>query len=726
MNDAAAQPAEQQQQQQQLQVLQPQPQAQPQQAAAARQQQLQQQQQQQQQQEATTDQPPAPQQEKPWELYRHPADRLVVRIAHAYEKAKRKGYFKHPLRAIKDRRKHKKEKKRNEYRNRLQTLLEEYGWPLPAEHHEEIAQLLRKKPFLAGHVFTESISGHSTSPLSFLIAGGAPVDLVKEVYHMSTEAIYRVWPEDTYPPLMGACHSGSDHDVISFLVSEFPGALYKKDFDGSLPINIYMRRSPNGPSFDVISKMVDLYPESIIVDDRIGWGLSPIDYALRLDFDIRILELFVQRWPKEENDYGLFWDGASDLYPDAISMERIQVLMTLLPQLDYFHSFIDEWSADGLIYVMDQLRNNDTVVDLCLRVPVRTIVGDERVVESLVKLLRENKRIEKLTLLGTRNQMRNGFKDDAYFGKILEALQSNTNLHEVNLSDFSLDDGSALAEYFLSGQAPRIFTLTDIFVGDAWKPYRGKPRACRTEKLTISYCNIYTPWYQGFLNQLQGIDSIKEFVLHNGTSLNLNVTTLLFDMISHSPVMSIKVTGYQVHIRRIAEALKTNKHLIKYSAEASVNLEWKRALVADVMEEHNTTLEWVDLPDPKSRNGEQGQRLAYFSLLNQYGRKKIRTMTSAKDFTNVLVDVNEDTATLQDIAQVNIIYGLLQEVPDLWSGLNFSVDAAVEKEDKDEKPKVVESVKEEEKKKMEEQQQQSTSLTAVIDYPEEVATTIDV
>ncbi|CAB9503575.1 expressed unknown protein [Seminavis robusta] len=629
---------------------------------------------QQQQQVAPPAQAPAQRQQP----HSHP--RLAKRLSHVISKKVKKTTKKvvmiNPLRAMKERAHKKREKKNAKARQQLQSILER-GWPLAGDHHDEVVQLLRKKPFLAGEAFAEAVSGHSTSPLSFLIAGGAPLAIVQEVYQHSPEAIYRAWPEDTYPPLMGACHSGVAHEVIAFLTREFPGALYKKDFDGSLPINIYMRRSPNGPSYEVIQQMVDLYPESIIVDDRIGWGLSPIDYALRLDFDIRILEYFVQRWPKEENDYGLFWDSNSDFYPDTISMERIQVLMTLLPELDYFHSFIDEWSAEGLIYVLQKLTDNTTVMDLCLRVPYRTLMADENVVETLLTLLRTNTKITKLTLLGTRGQMRQtGQVDDSYFNRVLDAIQANPggSLQELNLSDFSLTNGERLAEFFISGAAPRILTFTDVYVANKWvAPTKTNNNTCRVEKFTISYCNIYQPWYQGFLNQLQSLKCLKEFILHNGTSLNLNVTTLLCDILHNAPLLSLKVTGYQVHMRRVAQALQTNTSLVKYSAESSVNVEWKRALIANVMEEQNTTLEWVDLPEPKSRNGTQGQRLAYYSLLNQYGRRKIRTTASAQELVGLISDVNEDTGgTLQEIAQQNILYGLLQENPAFWSGLNCS------------------------------------------------------
>lgn len=641
------------------------------------------------QQQSTSQQLQQSRERRPRDRYSHPADRLAMRLSSALSfKVPRK--LKNPIKAMKDRRKSKKEKKYAKYRVQMQSMLER-GWPLAQEHHKEVVQLLRKKPFLAGESFTESVSGHSTSPLSFLIAGGAELEMVKEVYQLSPEAIHRAWPEDTYPPLMGACHSGCANDVISFLTKEFPGSLYKKDFDGSLPINIYMRRSPNGPSYEVIKQMVDLYPESIIVDDCIGWGLSPIDYALRLDFDIRILQYFIKRWPKKENDYGLFWDSSSDFYPNTISMERIKILLSLLPELDYFHSFIDEWEPEGLIHVMDQLRDNTTVLDLCLRVPVRTLMADQKVVDSLLDLLRTNKTIQKLTLLGTRGQMRDGQQDDSYFDDVLDAIESNPNLQELNLSDFNLKKGDRLAQFFLSGKAPRILTFTDVYVADGWTiPELPEGIACQTEKFTISYCNIYMPWYQGFLNQLQKIKSIKEFILHNGTSLNLNVTTLLVDMLNHSPLLSLKVTGYQVHMRRVSEALKKNTSLVKYSAESSVNLEWKRALIAKVMEEHNTTLEWVDLPEPKSRNGVQGQRLAYYSLLNQYGRRQIRNITKAEELIGLIVDVNEDKKTLQDIAQHNILYGLLQERPGFWSGLNFEEAEEARSSNKEEEAKRVE------------------------------------
>ena len=124
----------------------------------------------------------AQRQPKPWEQFSHPADRLAMRLSYAISKVNTKKLKKviNPIKAIKDRANKKREKRNAQARQQLQSILER-GWPLAAEHRDEIVQLLRKKPFLAGEAFQESVSGHSTSPLSFLIAGGAPLSTIQEV-----------------------------------------------------------------------------------------------------------------------------------------------------------------------------------------------------------------------------------------------------------------------------------------------------------------------------------------------------------------------------------------------------------------------------------------------------------------------------------------------------------------------------------------------------------------
>ena len=586
---------------------------------------------------------------------------MTMKFAVALKKA-----VNHPLVAIHKKVRRKKEKKVSKARLRLQTLISA-GWPLPREHHDEVVRILQKKPALAAEVFQENISGHATSPVSYLIGGGATLEIIKEVYKLCPDVIHRPWPDDTYPPLMGACHSGVKDEVILFLVKEFPGALYKEDFEGSLPIHIYMRRSPNGPSLEVVKAMVELYPESIIIDDKVGWGLSPVDYALRMDFDIRILEHFVEHWPKQENDYGLFWDSQSDDYPDIISFERVKVLTRLLPQLDFFHSFIDEWTSEGLIHVIDQLRTNDSVVDVCMRIPCQLMVNDSNVAKALVRFIKENKNIKRLTLLGTRRGKRGeDVVDDSYLNDILDAIASNPRIEDLNLSDFTLQNGDKINEYFTGGKAPRALTFTDFTVKDPWnKETAPRQHCCVTEKLTFSYCNLYTPFYQGFLTQLPYIPALKELNILNSATEH-NVTNLLVNCLKKGALENIKVKGYNVTTKRIAEALKTNKTLIWFQIEHAANIEWKRKVLANVLQEHNTTIKYVELLDKVAKYGPEGQKIMYYAMLNKYGRGQIRHVKSGKEFVENLDFVNNDDS-LHEYEVQNALYGLLREHPSLWS-----------------------------------------------------------
>jgi hypothetical protein len=357
-------------------------------------------------------------------------------------------------------------------------------------------------------------------------------------------------------------------------------------------------------------------------------------------------------------------------------MDRVKLLAKLLPQLDFFHSFIDEWTSEGLIHVIDQLRTNDTVVDVCLRLPCELMISDRKVADALIRCIKENQKIQRLTLLGTRRGKRGEVVDDTYFNDFFHAIACNPRIEDLNLSDFTLKNGEKLNSHLTTGKAPKTLTFTDFTVNDPWD-FKTAPRkhSCITEHLTFSYCNLYTPWFQGFLAQLCYIPSIKELNLLNSTSEH-NVTNLLDHCLELGRLETIKVTGYTVATRRFAKALETNKTLTSFQVDHAVNMEWKRKELARVLRDHNTSIQHVELTDQVAKSGPGGQQIMYHAMLNKYGRGNVRTVKCRSQLREILDDVNAD-ADMQDFEKQCTLYGLLRECPSTWSKGNFADDPIV-------------------------------------------------
>jgi hypothetical protein len=90
-----------------------------------------------------------------------------------------------------------------------------------------------------------------------------------------------------------------------------------------------------------------------------------------------------------------------------------------------------------------------------------------------------------------------------------------------------------------------------------------------------------------------------------------------------------------------------------------------RDRLATVLLNHNATLETMPMATNDSQS-ESGQQIAYFTKLNYYGRSVARkSSTNLSDFVGCL---STAAALKTHFEDRNVIYGLLREMPTLWSG----------------------------------------------------------
>ena len=146
-------------------------------------------------------------------------------------------------------------------------------------------QLLRQHPVLARDRFRHKVSLWGDDflifPLSFCVEVGAPLSVVQEVFEMFPEALSQpVAPLEGDFLLHLACSQlyRTPKDVIMFLAQAYPDGVRKEDLDGFLPLHRLLFRSSasssmhhgnlttRNPSLHEVQTLLDIYPNSILQD----------------------------------------------------------------------------------------------------------------------------------------------------------------------------------------------------------------------------------------------------------------------------------------------------------------------------------------------------------------------------------------------------------------------------------------------------------------------------
>mmetsp|Transcript_69059 Transcript_69059/g.102609 ORF Transcript_69059/g.102609 Transcript_69059/m.102609 type:complete len:374 (-) Transcript_69059:200-1321(-) len=150
--------------------------------------------------------------------------------------------------------------------------------------------------------------------------------------------IFRKWPEATKEkdaegcmPLHLACRFNKQLEVVSMLFDGYPDASRKEDKSGMTPLHYvciernvpiemvslllrswpkdkYSRYTPlhfaclNNTRAEVISLLLEHWPDALKLYDRVGWGSTPLHYACKTNAPLKVILVLLEKWPEGVRD----------------------------------------------------------------------------------------------------------------------------------------------------------------------------------------------------------------------------------------------------------------------------------------------------------------------------------------------------------------------------------------------------------------------------------------
>ena len=291
---------------------------------------------------------------------------------------------------------------------------------------------------------------------------------------------------------------------------------------------------------------------------------------------------------------------------------------------------------------------------------------------------------------------------------------STPSLENMELENFLLMDSELLHKILMSPRMPRKLQFTDTVLGSRSIMAASNPidsfasAVCRIQDLRMTRCPVATECILPLLHVIAQMSSLQKLDLglcnyrpgNEGPSLDtINLTPAIVAILEHLPhLKELNIRGARVRVddmEPISQVLRTNTTLQIYDVPSSLDTEGKSEHLIQALKHHNTALQIVtvgiDVSKFRQRRArrddstgttpiEMATKIAYWTLLNRQGRQTICKEDATKSqLVRFLLQATFDPTTEETMTTslggripkvrdeiVNIHYGLLREIPNLW------------------------------------------------------------
>lgn len=535
-----------------------------------------------------------------------------------------------------------------ETRNEVEDLLSskiKYHHQFQGRENGNIARLvdlLQSHPVLALETFTEE----RFTPLEFMITRRLSLGVIREFCARHPKALRKESSSSITEglPLHVACDliisiQTYTCDLIPLLIDLYPEAASIKDKEGNLPLHKLLRKYAVRLRPQLVEALADcmvtevqallkIFPEGIMTIGSCITDMTPLDFVLSIHSNIlhpRLLYGMLDLAPASLTE--LRFEGSLG-GSGVLTQQCAQSFERLMPQLttiEWALASSAQYSPAGWSCFIRNIGLCENLRHLDIHVPTRILADDNdgyaATIETLSKLL------------------------------TLSTLDLSFNANRVN--DAGRERISKLAE--------PIATL--IQQGNL-------------QKLAVNTCHLDI-----------SIDPIRILAASINSKLqalelrpcpgNLDLTTLLVDLLQAegSVLRSLALKNIRFQTGPFFHALAQNSTLRQLRIPNIINDEVvekePNQRLSNILKESNTTLQWVQCVSATlaQRKSTENKAIQYYTLLNRFGRAKLRQMSCtrsvlAQQLANI---VNNSDLQRKENGVLDVCYGILREVPMLWS-----------------------------------------------------------
>ena len=540
---------------------------------------------------------------------------------------------------------------------------------------EQILKLLRAHPELAATRFQCFPFSEPEYPLTFMLQ--SDLSTVKQVYELNPRVIRE---ENSTGDLLlhHVCrYKDISRGVIEFLARAYPEAVRKNGFGGFLPIQrLLQKTSPPAQLLETIEVLLDLYPESVAVYDNFSGG-NCLNFALRHGHDEKTVEYIIDKLSVFDNE-----ELQIDLHCNLNLSMVTYFSKKILPKLKFFQFHAKSVELGAWTHLLEVLETNKNITKLDLRIPV-TLIQEadsyEMVAESIQRLLKNNGTIEEFCICKNRS-IGNGWEVDPIV-RVLHTIRHYlpSNLVHLKLGGFYFTKNSTFCNLLQDLTCVKSLSLEWIHVGggglsqptiqtstDAGSCQHKKSSIHKLQLINITFDNT-TGDINSFLSiHIANLPLLKIIELEVPFR-DIDITEGLMNILHKGQsVQKMILENTGIDIDKLCAALKAQKTLKTLDLRNNLTCREKssRAKLANVLRDHNTTLEEIVVP-LWTKDCQESQRIAYYGKLNRYGIGKTRDpSTSCKELVRLLCAVHNSQEPIQ--SKTNLRYALLRETPSIW------------------------------------------------------------
>ena len=507
----------------------------------------------------------------------------------------------------------------------------------------QLLDILEDHPVLALEIFTED----RFTPLEFMISRRLSLDVIREFCHRHPQALRKESCSNITAglPLHVACDLvislSYTCELIPLLIELFPQAASRKDKDGNLPIHKLLRKYAVRLRPQILNEMVDClvtevqallqrYPEAIMMPGSCNADMAPLEFILSIHSNIlhpKLLRGALERAPASLRE--LTFEGSLG-GTGVVSLEIAQAFESIMPQLVSIEWTLirsAQYTATGWSSFFRRLSKCRALRNLDIHLPTRILANDDAAYAATFETLQKLRSLSTLNLNFADNRVN-------YAGRLRIAKL-----------------GGPIAVLIKQGN------LQDLSVNS----------------------NQLGLWMDPIPILAASINSKLRALQLRPCPDDLDLTTLLVDLLQaeQCELQSLALKDARFQQVPFFEALARNNtlqclrvpHII---INTNVARE-PRLCLSQILKAHNTTLKSVFCVNavPAERKSIENKQIQYFTMLNRFGRAKLRHMSCSRQ---TVVEELMNVFCSSDLRQkengvLDVTFGLLREVPMLWSSV---------------------------------------------------------
>ena len=559
-----------------------------------------------------------------------------------------------------------------------------------------MVELLQRFPVLASQNFDWDYNlfwkhgNEWSSPLSFLLVAGAKLEVIEAVYKLYPAALWQPSGIGRELPLHFACRFGVSDDVLMFLMAKFPVAVTVSNLLGMLPIHCAIGKKEIFPygkfqhaRMETLRLLVEMYPQSLLKEEN-EKHFTPLQLAFSHGYSFQVIDYMIGKLPESVGKFTLVAGCYHKLFGVKIDLSEAELISKLLPKLSSFKCQPTRWETCGLVKMMEDLQQNQSIVEFQACNLSGDILQGSAVSSALENLLEQNAILEALSL-EVRNGIQNEIDTDSFIRSLPRAFRNSQRLKKLELSNFSATVG-ALIGFLTSEYTPESVHLNNLILiredkEGACNSHQSPHRNSKLRKLVISGCRyasqqeggsilpVSQPTLLPLLNCVARLPQVVELALRLPHFKELDITDPLVHLLKSGSLKTLAVRGPLVQIQPFCDTLRNNTTLCKLDYPKCFIPRLNRGLLANALEIHNATLKAVRISNPSNLLKEKEyQKIKYCTQLNQRGRAIMRHPNAVVAVVvKLLQPLDGLTATSQPHETLGIYYGLLRESPGLWA-----------------------------------------------------------